>query len=348
MATIIKRGDNYQVKIRLKGFPPESATFTRKTDAKVWVAKRESEIRDGKHLKEAESKRHIFADMIDRFIKTELPNKPKSYAKQKMQLNRWKKELGQYRLFDVTAKKISEVKELLLTEPMKNGKTRSPSTVVRYMAALSPVYTIAVNEWEWLDKSPMAKVKRPSEPKGRDRFLSDEERTRLLNEAQKHSNKHLYPIVVLAISTGMRQSEIMGLEWAHCYLADGYALIYQTKNDETRRVPITCKALEVMTELESQRTHQNKYVFFNDSDYKPTFNHKAWEDLIRRAEIDDFRFHDLRHTCASYLAMNGASLAEIAEVLGHKTLNMVKRYAHLSHSHTSSVVEPMNQKFLGS
>ncbi len=191
MATIIKRGNTYQVKIRLKGHPTESATFNRKTDAKVWAAKRESEIRDGKHLKEAESKRHTFADMIDRYIQTELHNKPKSYAKQKMQLNRWKNELGDFRLFDVTAKKISEVKELLLTEKMKNGKQRSTSTVVRYMAALSPVYKIAVNEWEWLDKSPMIKVSRPTEPKGRIRYLNDSERERLLAAAKVLKNKEL-------------------------------------------------------------------------------------------------------------------------------------------------------------
>jgi integrase len=73
-----------------------------------------------------------------------------------------------------------------------------------------------------------------------------------------------------------------------------------------------------------------------------------WETAIKRAKVSDFRFHDLRHSAASYLAMNGASLAEIAEILGHKTLQMVKRYSHLSESHTSKVVAAMNEKLFGS
>ncbi len=74
---------------------------------------------------------------------------------------------------------------------------------------------------------------------------------------------------------------------------------------------------------------------------------KSWEQSRRKANLEDFHFHDLRHSCASYLAMNGATLLEIAEVLGHKTLDMVKRYSHLAESHTAGVVERMNHKIFG-
>src|SRR5690554_2272836 len=99
MATIIKRKNFYQVKIRLKGHPQETASFQRKTDAKKWADQRETELRQGKHLKEAQSKRHTFGEMIDRYIKSELKSTPKSYQKYKTQLKRWKAELGHLRLF---------------------------------------------------------------------------------------------------------------------------------------------------------------------------------------------------------------------------------------------------------
>jgi integrase len=344
MATIVKRKNFYQVRIRLKGYPQETASFDRKTDAVKWASQRETELRQGKHLKEAQSKRHTFGEMIDRYIQTEAHKKPKSYQKKKAQLNRWKSELGHLRLFDVTPNKISAVKEKMLNEKLKNGKKKSPATVVRYMAALSPVYKKAVNEWEWLDKSPMSKVERPTEPRGRIRFLNDEERKRLLEAAQAHRNKHLYTIIVLAISTGMRQGEIMGLTWKDVNLSDGFAILDETKNDEVRRVPLTGQALSLLKEMNKVRRIDTNFIFCDLTTTKPVFNARAWQEVVKAAEIEDFRFHDLRHTAASYLAMNGASLAEIAEILGHKTLAMVKRYAHLSHSHTASVVAAMNEK----
>lgn len=344
MATIVKRKNFYQVKIRLKGHPHETASFDRKTDAQKWASQRETELRQGKHLKEAEAKRHTFGEMIDRYIKTELAKTPKSYQKKKMQLNKWKAELGHLRLFDVTPKKISAVKEKMLNEKLKNGKQKSPTTVVRYLSALSPVFNHAVNEWEWLDKSPMSKVKRPTEPRGRIRFLDDDERKRLLDAAQNHKNKHLYVIIVLAISTGMRQGEIMGLTWKDVNLSEGYALLHETKNNEVRRVPIAGQALSLLKEMNKVRRIDTNFIFSDQTTTKPVFNHKAWHQIVKEAKLIDFRFHDLRHTAASYLAMNGASLAEIAEILGHKTLAMVKRYAHLTHNHISSVVASMNEK----
>lgn len=344
MATIVKRKNFYQVKIRLKGHPQETASFKRKTDADNWASQRETELRQGKHLKEAEAKRHTFGEMIDKYIKNELPKTPKSYQKKKMQLDRWKAELGHLRLFDVTSKKISAVKDKMLNEKLKNGKQKSPATVVRYMAALSPVFNHAVNEWEWLDKSPMTKVKRPKEPRGRIRFLDDDERDRLITAAQKHRNKHLYTIIVLAISTGMRQGEIMGLTWKSVNLSEGYALLHETKNDEVRRVPIAGKALSLLKEMNKLRRIDTNYLFCDLTATKPIFNARAWQEILKEADIKEFRFHDLRHTAASYLAMGGASLTDIAEILGHKTLAMVKRYAHLTHSHTASVVASMNEK----
>jgi len=228
--------------------------------------------------------------------------------------------------------------------------------VVRYLAALSHAFTIAVNEWGWLDDSPMRKVKKPALPRGRVRFLSEDttdgekiegERTRLLKACEESSNPYLYPVVVLALSTGMRQGEIMGLTWEDVDLHQGRATLHETKNGERRVVPLSGKALELLKAHSKVRRLDTNLLFPGRIPQKPIALRAPWEAALKKAGIEDFRFHDLRHSAASYLAMNGASLAEIAEVLGHKTLQMVKRYSHLSEAHTAGVVARMNARIFG-
>ena len=357
MANIEKRTSgegktSYRVKVRLKGFPVQSATFERLTDARKWAQDTESAIRGGRHFKTSEAKRHTLAELIDRYIKTVLPTKPKSKEKQTAQLGWWKEQIGAYALADVTPALIVQHRDKLIGGITVRGKPRSPATVVRYMAALSHAFSIAVKEWGWIDDSPMRKVSKPRESRGRVRFLSDDERVRLLKACKESSNPYLYPAVVLALSTGMRHGEIMGLTWDDVDLQRGRAVLHETKNGERRAVAITGHVLELLKELGKVRRIDSNLLFPSRENrpqkpQKPIDLRTPWEAALKKADIRDFRFHDLRHSAASYLAMNGASLAEIAEVLGHKTLQMVKRYAHLSEGHTAGVVESMNQKIFG-
>lgn len=357
MANIEKRisGEgktSHRVKIRLKGYPVQSATFERLTDAKKWAQDIESAIRNGRHFKTSEAKRHTLAELIDRYIGTVLPTKPKSKDKQTAQLQWWKEQIGAYTLADVTPALIVHHRDKLGGGITVRGTQRSPATVVRYMAALSHAFTIAVKEWGWIDDSPMRKVSKPKESRGRVRFLSDDERHRLLKACKESSNTYLYPLVVLALSTGMRHGEIVGLTWDDVDLHRGRAVLHETKNGERRAVVITGHVLELLKELAKVRRIDTDLLFPSrerrpQKPQKPIDLRMAWEAALKKADIRDFRFHDLRHSAASYLAMNGASLAEIAEVMGHKTLQMVKRYAHLSEGHTARVVESMNKKIFG-
>ncbi len=343
MATIRERktgkGETrFQVVVRLKGFPAQTATFNRKTDAKKWAQHTEAAIREGRHFKTSEAKKRTLGELIDRYIRDILPAKTKSALKQAKQLEWWKDEIGYLSLADVTPPQISEMRDKLL-------QTRKPATVVRYMAALSHAFTVAVNEWEWLEDNPMRKVRRPKEPRGRVRFLDDAERAVLLKACQASACVHLYPVVVLALSTGMRQAEIMNLKWMDIDLNRGYMILHETKNGERRSVPLVGHAFEVIKALSKVRRIDTPLLFASErNSCVPIDIRTPWGKVLKAAKINDFRFHDLRHTAASYLAMNGASLAEIAEILGHKTLQMVKRYAHLSEQHTSSVLESMNAK----
>ena len=355
MANIEKRisggATSYRVKVRLKGFPPQSATFERLTDAKKWAQHTESAIREGRHFKTTEAKRHTLAELIDRYCREVLPGK-KSKIDQAQQLGWWKTEIGSFTLADVSPSLLAEYRDKLGREITVRKKPRSPASVVRYMAALSHAFTVAVKEWGWLEDSPMRKVTKPRESRGRVRFLSDDERALLLKACKESSNPYLYPVVVLALSTGMRQGEIMGLTWEVVDLNRGRAILHETKNGERRAVAITGHALDLLNALAKVRRIDSNLVFpaketRTQKPQKPIDLRTPWETAMKEARLDDFQFHDLRHSAASYLAMNGASLAEIAEVLGHKTLQMVKRYAHLSEGHTARVVASMNQKIFG-
>jgi integrase len=353
MASIEKRvadnGDiSYRVKVRLKGYPTQSATFQRLTDAKKWAQHTEAAIREGRHFKTAEAKKHTLSDLVDRYVKDILPSKPKQLKDQSLQLGWFKAEIGAYTLADITPAVITQCRDKLLAEINSKGKIRTPATVVRYMAALSHAFSIAVNEWQWLEDSPIRKVKKPKESRGRVRFLDDNERERFLRACKESSNTWLYPCVIVALSTGMRQGELMGLKWTDVNLKDGFIILHETKNGDRRRVPLSGHALELLREHAKVRRLDTDLLFPGKTHKnKPIDLRKPFETALKVAGITDFHWHDLRHCTASYLAMNGASLAEIAEILGHKTLQMVKRYAHLSDGHVSNVVASMNAKIFG-
>ena len=338
---------SYRVRVRLKGYPIQTASFDRLTDAKKWAQHTEAAIREGRHFKTAEAKKHTFTEMVDRYIKDVLPNKPKQATKQAQQLEWWKMHLGHFLLADINPSLIVQYRDELARGETYRGTKRSPATVVRYMAALSHTFTIAVNEWEWLEDSPMRKVKKPKESRGRVRFLDDDERIKMLQACKESSNDWLYMCVTLALSSGMRQGELMGLRWPDVSLKDNYIILHDTKNGDRRRVPLVGHALELLQAHSKVRRMDTDLLFPGKNPEKPIDLRRPFNDALDLAEISDFHWHDLRHCTASYLAMNGASLAEIAEVLGHKTLAMVKRYAHLSDGHVSSVVESMNAKIFG-
>lgn len=362
MASIRKRTrkdgtTSYRADVRLKGHPAERATFKRLTDAKRWAQQTESAIREGRYFKTRESQKHTLADLIDIYITDQLPGK-KDGKKTAAQLKWWRGELSGYLLADITPGRITECKKKLLSGITRTGTNRTPATVNRYLAALSVCLSYAAKDLSWLEDSPMRKVSKLKEPRGRVRYLSEDEvidgklvegeRTRLLRACKESDNPYLYPTVVLGLSTGARRGEILGLTWSDVDLQQGRVTFYDTKNDEIRAVPVTGHALELLREHARVRPIDTPLLFPGKVKRdKPQDLRAPWLTALKKAEIKDFRFHDLRHSAASYLAMNGASLAEIAETLGHKTLQMVKRYSHLSEAHTASVIAKLDQRIFG-
>jgi integrase len=344
MATIRERinadgSTVYHVQIRLKGHPAHTASFTRLTDARRWAVHTEADLRAERYFPGTAARRRTVAELIDRYERTVLPHKaPGSISVQRPQLRWWKDRIGHLRLSDVTPAVIAEQRDDL-TQRFKPGSVRG------YIAALSHAFTTAIREWQWMGANPISNIRRPRNSQARVRFLADEERVRLLDACKTSRNPYLYTVVVLALSTGARKMELLSLTWPDVDLRRGMITLHATKNRDRRALPLTGYALELMREHAKVRKITTDFVFPGREG--PAAIDAAWASARAQSGIEDFRFHDLRHSCASYLAMNGASLAEIAEVLGHRTLEMVRRYTHLSEQHTTGVVARMNARIFG-
>lgn len=244
----------------------------------------------------------------------------------------WITEMGDLPLADVDSSLIVRKLEKLAhenTSTRTEGKRRSPATVNRYLAYLSIVlsYGVSIGVMQF---NPAKGIKRNKE-RPRVRYLGmegypDDEAEKLL-EACKNQNATLYALVVTAMNTGARAGELRNLEWSDINFKEESAVLRETKNDETRYIPITGKAKQVLKGLRGGGAIGK--VFRSDDGSRDYDYTKDWAAAIEKAEIADFRFHDLRHHAASMLAMNGIPLNQIAHLLGHKSIQVTQRYAHL-------------------
>lgn len=340
--------DSYRVRVRIKGHPPVTKTFTSLTLAKKWKRNTEVEIEEGRYFDKVEAQKHTLSEAIDRYIKSILPGKPKDAKNVHRHLLWWKRQLGDYSLDCIKPSFIAEKKDLLLSEEIKSGKNRSPTTAIRYISSLSHVFTIMVKEWGWITENPVRKITKPTLSNARIRFLSEDEKVRLLDACQKSGCKVLYLAVLLALSTGMRYSEIMKLKKGDVDIGRNVITLKETKNGDVRSIPLVGTPLHLMKERLTIILNQEALIFPSTNDpKKPIDIRSAWERAVKLANIIDFRFHDLRHTVASYLAMSGYSLLDIGTLLGHKDMQSTKRYAHLSQEHKQRMVTTMTQKILG-
>ena len=179
---------------------------------------------------------------------------------------------------------------------------------------------IAINEWGlMLSANPVDKVKMPPSPPSRKRRLEDGEFSRLKKASSETRNPHIWPIIVFAIETGMRRSEILALTWDNIDLEKRVAFLLLTKNGSSREVPLSNKAIQV---LKNQLT-ENPFPI-NANAFR-----LAWDRLRTRAGLVDFRFHDLRHEALSRFFELGLSIPEVALISGHKDVKMLMRYTHL-------------------
>ena len=232
-------------------------------------------------------------------------------------------------LAEITTGRISEYRDLALARRSPRGEGKdpiAPATVNRYLAALRAVLRMAYREWELLPTLPRVTLER--EPEGPVRYLDEPEAVRLLDACRESRNPHLHAIVTTALHTGMRRGEILGLTWERVDFSRAVLNLELTKNGKRREVRMNQAVDAALSKLPGQKAEG---MVFRKADGAAWGQIRtAFEQACIRAKIEDFRFHDLRHTCASWLVMRGRPLKEIQELLGHRDFKMTLRYAHLS------------------
>jgi integrase len=366
MATVERRISSdgkvrYRVRVRLMGERPRTRTFKRKTDADLWASKVESDLGHGTYVPTTADRRRTLSELIDKFVKEHLPIRPKNADSKKIsaQLKWWKDHAGYLTLDKVTPQAIAGFRSELLAR--RTGR-RSPQAVAdtpaapisqatanRYLAALSAVCKWAWKELHWLPANPVLSVTKGAEHTGIIRYLADDERKALLAACKASDDPNIYCAVMLALATGARASNLRNLTWADVDLEQWRLRFVHTKNDQPRFVPIVGPAQRVLHTHFDRDPTQKGWVFKGARDSAPADLDGPWRAVRKTAGLvgeKHCRFHDLRHTTASYLTMNGATLAEVAEALGQRTLVMAKRYSHQSGEHVRLTLERMADRFL--
>jgi integrase len=295
-------------------------------------------MEDPRSLTSAIGHHRTLRDLVDTYVRDYLPTKAFNTSNtERGFFQRVAQELGSIPL--------DKCSPLVLNSWLDRFRaTHKPNSIRRYWVALAALFTCAVRDLEWLERSPMRRVRRPPAPPSRERCLSEDELARLLKACQQSRNMNLYPMVMLALSTGARKNELRERTWEELDLERGLLLLRQTKNGTRRAVPLVGPVVTLLRGHALMRP--SKYVFPRADGLKPVNITSAWTYARARAGLGDFRFHDLRHTAASYLVMNGASLRDVAEILGHKSLEQTKRYTHLVEPYTRGLLERMTQQRL--
>ncbi len=332
MPSIRSRGPyQWEARVRVKGQPTVCKTFTVKADAERWARQIQAELERGTYLPRRTAEVTTIADLAKKF---ELDYAPHHYrgSAWKFKLARVREKLGKYTLASLTPREIAEYRDQRLSEPDSRYKKDldtaprvSPATARGEIDLLSKLLGYAQKELGITlpNGNPVLGVRKPGNSKGRERRLSPQERTALLEECGKSQNRWLRPAVELALETAMRQGELLALRWEHVDLRAGVAVLPMTKNGESRAVPLTKTAIATLKAL----PRSLKGVVL------PTDRmtlHKAYARACARAGCEDLTFHDLRHEALSTLAELGQfNVLELAAISGHKDPRMLKRYTHL-------------------
>lgn len=350
MATVEKRKTDagettYRVKVRLKGHPVASASFNRLTDAREWATKTEADMRAGRYFGAA--KHHTLNDLLEKYEAHAAP-RLKSWVNVERRLRYWREKLGSEYLEAIRPARIAGLRDELKATPAGNGVTRgkarkteyatharSGADVNRALAALSSAMSYGVKELGWIERNPCERVAKLPESRGRVRFLDDDELPRFLSACRESSNKDLYLAALLALTTGGRSSEIMSLRWPQIDFKRRIITLRagDTKNTDARALPLSGEAFDLLQARAKVR------AIYDDRVFPPTAKARKSEHVdlrvpflaaLKAAGIKDFRWHDLRHSAASYLVMAGTDLVSVARVLGHRQLQMTMRYSHLA------------------
>lgn len=304
--------------VRRKGMAPRAKSFDKKGMAERWARELEAELDRCGALPDTRVAESMTLKQLLTRYRDEISPRKRSGPSEVNRINGiLRRPICHRTLTLLSSQDVASYRDERLKEV-------GPATVVRELTILSHALDLAQKEWGiYLPRNPVKLVRRPARPNGRTRRLAPGEENRLLEAAGVSRNAFLRPLIVLAIETGMRRGELLGLTWRHVDFKSRTVHLPHTKNGFSRDVPLSVRATEELNGL--QRAATGERVFGTTA----SAVQQAWERLVARLGIADLRFHDLRHEAVSRLFEKGLGVAEVSAISGHRELRMLHRYTHL-------------------
>lgn len=317
---LVKRGDVWWMSFTHQGNQVRRSTGTGdRRVADAILAKVKVQIVEGQYFERAVAESHTFKELMDRYEKEHVARKLRHRG-----LNGYMKNLrgffGEKTLADITPKEIVAYKNKRYEDGM------APATINRELANLKKAFNLALREWEWCHMNPVSRVSMEKENNKRDRWLTEDEASRLLGCCRPW----LRDLVLFALHTGMRMGEILELTWRGVDFTRRTVTVFRSKNGERRTIPVNDTVLHVLKEKTKVRSLTVDRVFCSKIFTPLESGHlrRAFRLALGKAKIEDFHFHDLRHTFATRLVQAGIDLYKVQQLLGHKSPIMTQRYAH--------------------
>src|ERR1051326_5093043 len=330
------------VEFRLRGHYVKQAIPEARTRAEAEQAqtKIKRDIFDDKYNRAAGNK--DFTEFVDEVFVPWAKASKRSWQGDEERARPLKEFFAGKRLREITPMLIEQLKQQRLKTKTLHKRDRSPATVNRELQVLSKVFAMAYDNG-LVETNPMRRVHKFREGPARERYLTDEEERRLL-EVLVGRRAHIRSIVVVALQTGMRQGEILGLKWGHVDFDQETIYVAHTKTGRPRRIPMS-KLVEVELRSLKQDATRDEHVFsYHRTGLKLTTFRHTWERACKQARISGLRFHDLRHTFATRLRAKGVHEMDIMSLLGHTTLQMTSRYTHAMPQNLRTAVDSLNQQ----
>lgn len=316
MAAIRKRGSSWQAAVRRQGYPDSVKTFQSKFEAEQWARSIETEMDRGQFVSREKAEQTTLGEVISRYMVSVTPKK-RGCLEETIRLNATlRHRITKLSMANLTPEALAGFRDDRL-------KLCKANTVIRDLATLSAIINHARREWGMAIQNPIEMIRKPTMPPGRDRVLSQPEETSLLSEltAVGRRNPLMQPLVIFAVETAMRRGEMLALRWEHINLDHRTAFLPLTKNGTSRYVPLSSRALETLRNL--ARPADGRVFSIKAAAMEANFLR-----AVRRADLGNLHFHDLRHTAASRMASKLPNVIELAAVTGHTSLQMLKRYYH--------------------
>ena len=319
MGCVRRRGKSWNAQVRVAGCQSFTKSFGKKSDAVRWVQELEQTLKKSP-LPRVNANDVSLLDLLQKYG-LEVSSQLKGSEKELYKLNLYARHpIAQNRLSNLTPLHFEHLRDERL-------KQVAAGTVHADFMLLKRVFKTALKKWGYgLPSNPIEQVQIPSPHKPRKRRLLGDEKERLLTTAASQRNIYIAPIIEFAIETGMRRSEILNLRWVDVDLDIGFASLFDTKNGDDRRVPLTRTAKNVLSRLPK---HDERVFPINANCVR-----LAWERTCNKAGISDLRFHDLRHEAVSRFFEMGMSVPEVALISGHKDVRQLFRYTHLNPANT--------------